>query len=364
VLTNIRSKCQDGNIFAHQLMSLQTTYSTVQISAIREEAIGVKTFFLKPELPYLAGQFLTFVIHHHGKEERRSFSISSTPIADEQLSITVKRVDNGVYSRLLIDKAMVGDKLITTGAAGLFTLPANIEHYKQIFFFAAGIGITPIYSLLKTILYTSAHVHIVLVYSNRNRNETVFYSELIELTKKFKGRFLIEFLFSSDFDLLKARLNKELLPQLVRQHALVNPGDNLYYTCGPFSYMRMVILSLEEMGVPVDNIRKENFNTELKPIIKAIPPDIAPHKVVLRSQEKEYSFISQYPDTILQAARKNGINLPYSCETGRCGSCAVKCITGKIWMSNNEVLTDSDIANGNILTCVGYPVQGDIFILI
>jgi len=231
-------------------------------------------------------------------------------------------------------------------------------------FFAAGIGITPIYSLLKTILYTSVHTHIVLVYSNRNRNETVFYNELIELAEKFKNRFIVEFLISSDFDLSKARLNKELLPELVKQYAVGNAADNLFYTCGPYSYMRMVVLALEEMGIAADSIRKENFNTELKPIIKAIPPDIASHKVVLRSQEKEYKFISQYPDTILQAARKNGINLPYSCETGRCGSCAVRCTNGKVWMSNNEVLTDADIANGNILTCVGYPIQGDIIILL
>jgi ring-1,2-phenylacetyl-CoA epoxidase subunit PaaE len=339
---------------------IERNYQALHITNIRQETNNVKTFVLEPSIPYKAGQFLTFVIDHHGKEERRSFSISSSPEANEPLTITVKRVDNGIYSRLLIDRAKAGDELYTSGAGGLFVLPDNISLYEQVFFFAAGIGITPVFSLIKTLLYTQPLLKIMLVYSNRNIKETVFYDELRSLQQKFSGSFKVEFLFSSSFDLSRARLSKQLLPVLLNEYAATTKEKMLFYTCGPFSYMRMVLLALEEQNISVNNVKKENFNTEVRPLIKAIPPDILPHKITVNKGMDTISFLSQYPSTILQAAKKNGYVLPYSCETGRCGSCAVKCVKGNVWMSNNEVLTAKDIEKQLILTCVGYPINGDI----
>lgn len=339
-------------------------YTTVIIRSIKEEAEGVKTFTLATAdgepISYKAGQFLTFVINHHNKEERRSFSISSSPALNEPLSITIKRVDNGLYSRLLIDRAQAGDTLQLVGASGLFTLPENIDSYDQIFFFAAGIGITPIFSLVKTALYTHPQLHITLVYSNSNKQKTVFYEELLALQKKFTKRLHIEFLFSSSFDLSRARLSKLLLPILIKELSKAPDNKTLYYTCGPFAYMRMVLLTLEELGIQPGNVKRENFNTEVKPVIKILPPDVNAHTIFITTTKKEYSFLSQYPDTILAAAQKNNINLPYSCETGRCGSCVALCTHGNVWMSNNEVLTEKDINEGKILTCVGYPVNSDV----
>ena len=119
-------------------------YKAVTITSVKQEKAGVKTFTLAetgPVIPYTAGQFITFVFNHHHKEERRSFSISSSPTLNEPLAITVKRVDNGAYSRLLIDKIKEGDILYTTGASGLFTIAEDITIYKQVFFFAAGISL-------------------------------------------------------------------------------------------------------------------------------------------------------------------------------------------------------------------------------
>jgi len=344
------------------VQQVENKYQPVIITDIRQEVPGVKTFILEPALSYKAGQFLTFAIQHHHREERRSFSISSSPVLNEPLSITVKRVDNGVYSRLLIDRAKPGDLLYTTGAAGLFTLPGDIAAYKQLFFFAAGIGITPIYSIIKTVLFTQPGLTVVLVYSNSTIADTVFYNELNELADQFFERFRIVFLFSNSFQLARARLNKELLPTLLAELSTAPKENTLYYTCGPFSYMRMVLYALEEQGIPADNVKKENFNTERKPIIRHQPPDKNAHNTIIKIAGKEYSFTAQYPETILQAAKKNGVVLPYSCEIGRCGSCAAICTKGKVWMSNNEVLTNSDLEKGMILTCVGYPVDGNIYL--
>lgn len=342
------------------------TFQTVIITAIREETPGVKTFTITAEdgnpIPYTAGQFITLVFTHHGREERRSFSISSSPALNEPLSFTVKRIDNGAYSRLLTDRLAIGDKLYTTGTAGLFILPADMDGYDQVFFFAAGIGITPIWSLIRTLLHTEHQKKAMLIYSNRVKEEAVFYNEIQSLSDEYAGRFKVEFLYSTSFDLTRARLNKSLVPLLLKEYALVPMQNMLFYICGPFDYMRMVIYALEEQGIHNEQIRKENFNTNNRQIIKAEPPDKAVHTATIKFNGKEYIVPVQYPETILQAARKHGLSLPYSCEVGRCGSCAAICTKGKVWLSYNEVLMDTDLKHGSILTCVGHPINGDVTI--
>lgn len=336
------------------------------ITSIKQETPGVKTFTVAAEdgslIPYKAGQFITFAFTHHGREERRSFSISSCPELNEPLSFTVKRIDNGAYSRLLTDRAVVGDRLFTTGAAGPFTLPENIDTYKQVFFFAAGIGITPVFSLIKSLLHTHPHIQVVLVYSNRSKEEAVFYDELQALVKKFPNNLKIEFLYSTSFNLARARLNKSLLPLLLKEYALAPHNELLFYICGPFGYMRMAILSLEEQGIHGEQIKKENFNTNNRLVRKTEPPDKTTHTAIIKYNGKEYTIPVVYPDTILQAAKKAGLILPYSCEVGRCGSCAARCTKGKVWLSYNEVLMDAELKHGSILTCVGHPIDGDVTI--
>jgi len=341
-------------------------YRTVVINAIRQETPGVKTFVLQYEdgsaIPYQAGQFITFVFSHHGREERRSFSISSCAALNEPLAITVKRIENGAYSRLLADKANVGDRLQITGVAGLFTLPEKGGAVAQFFFFAAGIGITPVFSLIRTLLLTETDKQIALIYSNRSREDVLFYDELNALAAAHPDRVFIEFLYSSSFNLSRARLSKELMPKILKEYARFPPDKLLFYLCGPFAYMRMVIISLEEMGIKGPQIRKENFNGSDRPVIKTEPPDKATHLVHLKYNGAESDFPVNFPESILAAAKRAGLSLPYSCEVGRCGSCVALCTQGKVWLSYNEVLMDSDIKNGKVLTCVGHPVNGDVWL--
>jgi ring-1,2-phenylacetyl-CoA epoxidase subunit PaaE len=334
--------------------------TALYIRSIKDETPGVKTFVFDAEMPveYKAGQFLTLVFNHHGKEERRSFSLSGSPALKESLQITVKRVVNGAYSRYLTDKAKVGDTFISTGAAGLFTLPDNIKEYRQLFLFAAGIGITPLFAIIKEALYTLPGLQLVLIYSNRTREETVFCKELLALQEQFPGRLKIEFLFSNSFDLKRARLSKELIPTLLQEHSITEKYRQLFYTCGPYDYMRMVMYGLEEQDIPATQIKKENFDTSI-PVIKQAPPDQSPHMVDIQMGGERHSIKVQYPETILHAAQRQGISLPYSCDAGRCGTCVARCTEGKIWHSVNEVLTDADIEKGLVLTCTGYPIDGD-----
>ncbi len=335
----------------------------LRIRKIIPEAKDAKSFVLEPvngqPIKYTPGQFLTFVFtKSNGSEERRNYSVSSIP-TDDVLMITVKRIPNGEYSRWLIDRAKEGDEMVTIGASGFFTLPENVDVHNQIIFFAAGSGITPVYSLIKTILNKYPSIRVVLIYSNRSPAYAIFSEQLKELKKDFPARFEIEFLFSSAKSVLHKRLGIYLLERFLRQYVKGEISRQLFYLCGPFEYMRMITIVLRNNGIPASHIRREIFNIE-KPDRKAEPPDKEPHIITTTIHQKEYQFHTQYPETILQSAKALKIPMPYSCEAGQCGTCAATCVSGKVWMWRNDVLLDDEIAKGRVLTCTGYAVGGDV----
>lgn len=334
-------------------------YSVLTIKEIVEVLSDFKTFTFDTTHPieYRAGQYLTLV-HRAQQEVRRSYSIVSAPALNEPLSIGVKRIANGIFSRHLVDEARIGDNLLTTGAGGFFQLPAEIETVKKIYFFAAGSGITPVFSLIKSALSLHPNVKLCLVYSNHSQGTTIFYHQLVELEKKFQDRFQIHFLYSDYPDLRRARLNRDLLLRILDQTG-ANRAD-YYYTCGPAAYMRMITFVLQANVVPASHIKKEDF-LPVRPTRKILlPPDKGSYFVTLYFKENEYHFRVNYPDSILMAAKKEKLALPFSCEIGKCGNCVARCLKGKVWMSDNEILMDEDISRGLTLTCVGHPVGGNV----
>ena len=336
-------------------------YHAVRIHHIIRETEDTSTFILQPvqrNLDYLPGQFLTFVFRQNGVQYRRSYSISSSQDAGEPLAITVKRVPNGIFSRALLDQAEPGDMLtVVGGATGFFTVEEDLSQLRQIFFLAAGGGITPVYPIIQRLLHRYPEVQPVLIYSNRSHSSTIFREKLHHLEKS--GRIKIEWLFSDSRDLRRARLGKTLLEELLSVH-LTSPISKVrFYLCGPFDYMRMATIVLQNAGATVTQIRREIFAPLPQPV-KEVPPDKSAHQVTIVTKEQHHTFISAYPDSVLSAARKLGIVLPYSCEAGRCGSCVAQCVSGKIWMRYNEVLTDNEIARGRVLVCQSFPVGGDV----
>lgn len=343
-------------------MSTDSIIQQVRITKIIQETKDAKTFELEPlndwKPEYKAGQYLTLVFKSYGNEDRRSYSFSSSPAVGEPMRITVKWVTNGEYSRKLLTHANVGDVLDTIGVGGFYQLPDHRPEIEHLFFFAAGSGITPVYSLLKTALQNTTH-KLTLIYSNKSIGDTIFYHELQDLHRQYPERFAIEFLFSDIFDVRKSRLSNWLLLQLMPKLMTTALDKSLFYLCGPTSYMQMIRITLLTEGAPANNIIKENFSTE-KPKLVPTPPDVAAHRIEIHLKGKTYQFTSQYPDTILAAAKKEGLTLPYSCEAGRCGSCAATCTQGEVWMAYNEVLIDEEIQRGRVLTCQGFPVKGDV----
>ncbi|MBO9618979.1 MAG: iron-sulfur cluster-binding domain-containing protein [Niabella sp.] len=332
----------------------------LKIVNIITETPDAKTFIVEPlegwTPVYRSGQFITLVFYNHAGEQRRSFSLSSSPDVDPFLSFTVKKLDNGEFSRQLIYKAIIGTVLLSSGIGGFFVLP-EITAGKIFCFLAAGSGITPCFALIKTLLTTTTE-KVILLYSNRTEKETIFYDSLKQLQERYRERFTIYFKFSDHEAVLKRRLSHYVLSDFIENDLGAAKAHTNFYICGPFDYRVMADISLKSNGVLKKQIFKEDF-FPFKHLLHPKPPDIAPHKVQLHIAENQYELTVQYPQTITASAKAAGITVPYSCESGQCGSCVATCTSGKIWMAYNEVLTDEEQAGGRVLTCQGYPVEGD-----
>jgi ring-1,2-phenylacetyl-CoA epoxidase subunit PaaE len=199
----------------------------------------------------------------------------------------------------------------------------------------------------------------VLIYSNKSAKETIFYTALQQLAVKSKGRLKIDFLFSSSNNILKSRLNNSLLSSLLNEYLDTSKEKTLAYICGPVEYMDTVSITLLTDGIPKANIYKENFVPYQAESVES-PPDTLPHQVRIRLKNRTEAFTVQYPVSILHQALKAGIALPYSCESGQCGSCVARCTSGRVWIAYNEVLTERELNQGLVLTCQGFPVGGDV----
>lgn len=240
-------------------------------------------------------------------------------------------------------------------------MPENFYDFNQFFFLAAGSGITPCFSILKRLLKHHNN-QVVLIYSNKSEVDAIFFAHLENLRREYDERFQIHYLFSCKLDLYRSILSSWLLQQLLQRYLKVENKDAFFYVFGPLDYMRMVNITL--LGnIPPRNIFKESFSNLPRQAVP-IPEDTSPHQVTIYFQGRKRVIIVQFPQTILSAAKSHRINLPYSCETGRCGSCLGLCKSGKVWMAYNAVLTEEEVASGRILTCQSYPLYSDVEIVI
>lgn len=334
----------------------QTTLLQLRITNIKEETYNCKSFFVIPvndtiQLTYKAGQFLTLIIPHAQREIRRSYSIGSTPGVDDKIFFTVKRKINGEISRRLSDHYKVGDIITSLEPSGRFIIE---EPFVQThFFIAAGSGITPVFSLIKKLLHFHANTNIILINQSLNEDAAIYNKQLHTLHKLLRSRFTLIQLFSQPKHYhFSKRLNNIMLENIVNQY-VNNFTDVRFYLCGPVAYMRMAQFTLKLMGFTDEQIRKEQFVIDAPPTPPLIT-DSSAKQVTVFYKNFTYKFTMAYPKNILDAALQKGIQLPYSCKAGRCSTCMAKCKNGQVIMSTNEVLTEKDIAQGYVLTCVGF----------
>lgn len=333
------------------------------IKKITRETDQCKTFqfITESKVDYEPGQFLTFLFYKNGKETRRSYSMSSSPFIDEDLAITIKATSNGEISRWWMLEAMVGDVLNALLPSGMFTITPQ-KKTRDIFLAAAGSGITPVFSIIKSLVKTEPTSHIILIYSNSNPSTAIFLEELQQMEDQYSNQLKIVWLFSNHKNLLYARLSTYNLQRIILEQLRYKMNDAIMYTCGPFSYMQMVQITCLTMGFLKTNFRRELFDiNELPPLSKRYY-DTMDRTVTISCDGISYSLLVPYKQTILEAALKKGIDLPYSCKAGRCSTCRCKVVSGKVWMHYNEVLTDEDEEMGIALTCTGHPASDKVML--
>lgn len=310
---------------------------------------------------YKAGQFITLSFLFGDREVRRSYSFSSSPDVDEPMSITIKRVDNGEISRLLHHRTREGDLLTALEPQGLFTYEPSLLKSRTVFLFAAGIGITPLFSIMKTALVAGENSRIVLIFSNSSPEKAPFREEIMQWEARYPGRLTVIWLFSNNKNLLRARLNRFNLEEFVEKHLAYDRQDALFYSCGPVTYMDLCRITLLGMGFEAGQIKRETFlppeneeddDDETEKIV-----DTTPYPVQILFNGQTYDLVVPYDHSILDEALKNGIRLPYSCRSGMCSTCIAKCLAGGVRMDYNEVLTENDIASGSVLVCTGHPTR-------
>lgn len=323
--------------------------------------ISIRFVDLSNNFPkYKAGQFLTLCFYFGDREVRRSYSFSSSPDVEEPYEITVKRVDNGEISRLLHHNIVVGDQIQVMEPQGLFTYEPIRDKERVIFLFAGGVGVTPLFSILKTALMAEESSKVVLIYSNSSMESTLFYDELLEWQDRFPNRLKIEFIWSNTKNLLKARLNREYLIALVKAN-VVDGVENLFYTCGPLFYMDLCRFTLLGMGFPDETIKRETFHfpeeEEDEDEKDEEPVDMTAYNVILKFNGEPHRLTIPYNKSILDVGLEHKLKLPYSCKSGMCSTCISQVVEGAVRMDYNEVLTDREILNGKCLICTSHPTE-------
>lgn len=316
---------------------------------------------LKTNYQFIAGQYLNLKLTLDGNEIRRAYSICSSP-ENGELRIAVKAVKNGVFSQFANADLKTGDNLEVGSPEGNFTFEPQTDRQKNYAAFVAGSGITPVMSILKSVLISEPKSTFVLVYGNKSVEETIFHQELHDLQLRYVGRLFVHYVYS------KAKIENELFGRIEKStvnFVLNNKHKELtfdkFYLCGPEEMINTVSSVLKEHNIAEKSIKFELFTTSS--IEKDIASSVNAHtKITILVDSDETTFEMSQKQTILEAALKQGIDAPYSCQGGICSSCLARITKGTAEMRKNSILTDSEIASGLILTCQAVPTSSEIFI--
>jgi len=317
---------------------------------------------LKDTFSFVAGQYITLKTDIEGKEIRRDYSLCSSPSSDE-FKVAIKEVEGGAFSKYANNTLKVGEVLEVATPNGRFVFESNNSSSRTIAAFAAGSGITPIMSIAKTVLEEESQSNFILVYGNKTPKDTIFYNEILALKTKYQNRFDVQFVFSQtdEDNALFGRIEKSTVNYIVKNKYKDSTID-AFYLCGPEEMITTVSDVLKENNVNETKIYFELFTISKPPEAETISTADGNTKITVIVDDEETTFTMSRKKTILEVALKNEIDAPYSCQGGICSSCIARITEGKATMRQNNILTDTELAEGLILTCQAQPTTPTIVI--
>lgn len=321
----------------------------------------------KADFSYKQGQYVTIRIPQLGGDNRRAYSLCSSPVCDDDLQVAVKKVDEGLISQYINHTLKVGDEVDAMPPLGNFTIDCVPSQKRDYIFIGGGSGITPLLSIIKTLLICEPLSTLHLIYANRNEESIIFRSKLDELQKKYTSRLSVKHILSRPSGTWQGaigRINKDFLKEHIAESSNINREKAIFFVCGPSGLMQETAFALEELNVPKENIKKESFTVELpKEEVKTnINEEILTKKVKIILYNQENEMTVEPDETILTAAIREGYDPPFSCQIGACSTCRAKLISGTVIMDEHDALTDSEIEEGYVLTCQAHPTSDNVLV--
>jgi ring-1,2-phenylacetyl-CoA epoxidase subunit PaaE len=324
----------------------------------------------KDKFRFIQGQYLTFRTRIDGEEVRRSYSICAA-VQDPALRVGIKKVAGGLFSTWANEQLRPGQVLEAMPPMGNFYVPLDPAHHKHYVAFAGGSGITPILGLLKTTLLSEPHSTFTLFYGNQASSSIMFREELEDLKNEYLGRFTLIHILNreqQDIELFNGMLTKDKCAELF-QHWLDVKTVDTAFICGPQAMMVQVSEALQEHGLDKRQIKFELFTTgeapkrtrKVQDALKTKGRNTCEVTVILDGRARSFQ-LEKNTDTLLDAALKDGIELPYACKGGVCSTCRTMLVEGEVDMNANFALEDYEIARGHILACQSYPITDKIVV--
>ncbi len=319
---------------------------------------------------FTQGQYLTFRREFDGQELRRSYSICSG-LDDGTLRVGIRRVDGGAFSGWANENLKPGDVLEAMPPMGNFYTPLDAGTAKNYLFFAGGSGITPVLSIIKTVLAREPQSTATLVYANRQINTIMFREEIEDLKNEHLGRFSVIHILESDaqdIDLFTGRIDADKCATLFNDGWIDIKGTDMAFICGPEPMMLAIAKALKDAGLSDAQIKFELFASaqpgrlaERRQSAAADSAAACDTTVTLDGTTRTFKMPKQ-GQTVLEAALDNALDAPYACKAGVCSTCRARVIEGEVEMVTNHALEDYEVRAGYILTCQCFPLTDKLVV--
>ena len=356
-------------------------FFTLTVKEIRPETSDAVTVFfsipedIKSEFAYQAGQYLTLKFSLNGKEVRRAYSMCSSPL-EHDIAVTVKKVKKGLVSTYINENLEVGQTVEVMQPDGRFTPALNPDQRKTYYLFGAGSGITPLMSILQTILEEEPQSAVHLLYGNRNEDSILFKAQLDQLLKRYEGQLSVTHTLSQPkrekpkglsglfakgtvaWEGLTGRIDANSIHRFLLDHPN-NAREADYFICGPGPMIDAVEKAVHARGIDKKYIHVEHFTANLDPNAPHVV-GVSGAQVIATLNGKVHTAPVPPNKTILDALLDQKLDPPYSCTSGACSSCMAKVLKGSVKMDACYALDDEEVSNGFILTCQSHPTSPEV----